>query len=100
MSVRTALLPVVDRLRSLRGPSHFDIQTIKLSIVKRVWSGGRRGLGTLTQTTLIDVLQQYKIRHVSAREVAGSGGRYEMEDLKVGPITPKFTGDGVGGYSP
>ncbi len=89
-SVRNDLLPMADDLRGLRGSagSGFDVQTVKLAIVKRVWDGGRRGIGTMTQTTLRALLQQYPIRQVTAAEVASSGGRFEMEDLKMGPVTP------------
>ncbi len=100
MSVRTELLPVADSLRALRGPSGFDIQTVQLKIVKRAWAGGKRGLGALTETVLTELLQQYRIRSVTTHEVASSGGRFEMEDQKVGPITPSFDGGSGGGYSP
>ena len=101
MTVRTTLLAPVNRLRGMRGTRQdgtgFDIQTVKLDIVERYWAGDRKGDGPLLETVIADVPQRYKIRHVSAREVASSGGRFEMEDLNVGPVTPAYSG---GGFSP
>lgn len=37
------------------------------------------------------------MRDVNQREIAGSGGRYEAGDVKVGPFTPLHAG---GGYTP
>lgn len=95
MSLRTDLLPVVDELRALAGPSGFDVRPVRVTIRTRVWSGGRAGLGTPTDTDLV-LPQIYKVRELKSQEVAGSGGRYELGDVKVGPITPAYTG---GGYS-
>jgi len=99
MSFRTDLLPTVDLIRNKRGPGagNFDIQTVKVDIVQRVWSGGRRGLGTVTETTLANLPQKIKVRVLTTKEVAQSGGTYQMQDLRVGPITPAYTG---GGFTP
>ncbi len=95
MSLRTEILPVFDRLRALTGPKGFDIRTAQLTIRKRVWSGGRRGAGTSRDEDKI-LPKIYKARHVTAREISSSGGRFEAETLCIGPITPPYSG---GGYS-
>jgi hypothetical protein len=43
----------------------------------------------------------YRVRQVTTREVASSGGRYEMGDMRVGPVTPAFTRDdgSTGGFT-
>lgn len=96
MTLRTDLLPVVDELRGLAGPSGFDVRTSKLTIRKRTWAGGRRGLGPAADSD-IELAQIYKMRELSSKEVAGSGGLFEMGDIKVGPITP--TDVSGGGYT-
>lgn len=93
MTLRTDLLPIIDDLRELCGPNGFDVVTASVKIRKRVWSGGRAGSGTTTDTdTNLDTF--YKVRGVSAREVSESAGRYSLEDIKVGPITPSYAGGG------
>ena len=96
MTLRTDLLPVVDTLRALTGPGVLDIRTAQLTIRTRVWSGGTVGEGSPTDSDLV-IPKQYKVAHLSAKEIASSGGRFEDESLKFGPITPAFTG---GGYAP
>jgi len=47
--------------------------------------------------------QRYEFEHVTEREVAGSGGRYQMGDLKVLNASPEYfdeQGKQVGGYTP
>jgi hypothetical protein len=85
MSLRTALLPVVDTLRGLAGPTRLDIRTYTVTLRKRSWSEGEVLLGTPTVT---DVLLTPRPK---VREVPNS------RDLIVGPITPKYS---TGGYSP
>jgi hypothetical protein len=102
MSLRTEILPVADELRALSGPQAFDIRTSQLTVRTRSWSGGRPGLGTNTDVDLV-IDQIYKIQHVSASEIASSGGRYEAEDIKVGPVTPAWfdaQGNQLGGHTP
>lgn len=96
-TLREAMLRTADAVRSLTAPSVWDYRTVKVTIKKRQWSGGEAGAGTLTDTVLTDLPQQYRVSVVSTREIAGSGGRYETGDVKVGPITPSYSN--VGGYS-
>jgi hypothetical protein len=94
-------LVAADSVRKRTAPGGYDYRTIKIDIVRRVWSGGEAGAGTITSTTLLNLPQCIKVTHVSEREIAGSGGRYETGDLKVGPITPSYTvGALTGGYTP
>ena len=93
MSLRTALLPIVDACRAIAGSTGLDIRTTQLTIRTRTWSGGRAGVGTPTDVDLV-LPQRYKVVQLSAKEVASSGGRYQMEDVRVGPITPAQGGVG------
>jgi hypothetical protein len=100
------MLPVADRLRALTGPDVFDVRTSRLVIITRVWTGGRRGADAPPgepryRDTRLELPQIYKMRELSSREIASSGGRYEQGDVRVGPITPRFVDpDGVeGGFT-
>lgn len=96
MTLRTDLLPIVDELRALAGPSGFDVRTSGLTVRTRTWAGGKRGIGPVSDSNLV-LAQIYKIREVSTREIASSGGLFEMGDVRVGPITP--TDVSGGGYT-
>jgi hypothetical protein len=107
VSLRTRMLPVFDRLRALTGPTRFDIRPTSLSVVTRRWASGTVGVEPDDPTavpyseTRLDLPAVYKVRQVTTREMASSGGRYETGDVKVGPITPTYTNaDGsTGGVS-
>lgn len=97
MSLRKTFLPIRDRLLKLTDPQHFDVRPNKLTIRTRTWAGGRVGAdGGYTDSDLV-IPQRYRVEHVSAHEVASSGGRYELGDLKVVGISPKYAG---GGFTP
>ncbi len=91
------MLPVFDRLRGLTGPSRFDIRPTSLSVVTRRWASGAIGVEPDDGATVpfsddrLDLAAVYKVRQVTTREIASSGGRYETGDVKVGPITPAYT---------
>ncbi|HEU4728390.1 MAG TPA: hypothetical protein VFT22_10885 [Kofleriaceae bacterium] len=96
MSFRTGILPAIDAIRAIAGPAGLDVEVTRLTIRTRVWSGGRNGAGTPVDTDLV-LPQIYDVAHVTEQQIASSGGRYEMGDIHVGPITPAFTG---GGFTP
>lgn len=93
-SLRDALLPVVDELRGI--PDQLGLRRFDVSIVVRSWSGSRPGLGANTDTTkqiLVDLGQfSPKVVQVTQKDIIASGGIYNDQDLKVGPITPEFAG--------
>jgi hypothetical protein len=101
MTLRTTLLQVSARLRALAGPARMDQRPHRVSIITRTWSGGYRGAGASSETSL-DLPQDFIVRQVSTREIASSGGRYELGDVKVENITPAYVAsDGItGGFSP
>ena len=91
MSLRTNLLRLQDKLLALTDPQHFDVTPTKLTIIKRTWMGDEVGAdGGYIDTIYCDVAQRYELHHVSEREIAGSGGRYEAGTLKMGPISPPY----------
>lgn len=103
MSVRTSLLAALDYIRTtIPGPTSFDVRPTRVSVQQWVWSGGLRGSGARTVNTVAALPVGTKVRHVSQREIANSGGRYEAGDVRVGPITPTYSASGTlpaGGFN-
>lgn len=62
---------------------------------QRVWTGGHRGEGTPVDTDTT-ITPAPHVRELSTREISQSGGRFEVGDIRMGPITPKYAG---GGYT-
>lgn len=100
MSLRDDLLPVVDELRQL--PDDFGIRLYSVILRTRTWKSGKPGIG---QPTIVDVeiLPKPRVRLLSTKEVAESGGTYHAGDFKVEKITPKYApalADGRTGHTP
>jgi len=83
MSLRTALLPVVNTIRGLAGPTTLDIRPYTVTVRTRRWSGGVVQKGTPADADLVLTPPPKVVER--AREAL------------VGPITPKHP---TGGYSP
>ena len=90
MSLVSDLLPTIDAIRgAIPGDLGMTDNTVTVRVV--VWSGERVGLGTATTTDtplLTATGHNPKVRKVSTREVAASGGLFRDGDYKVGPMTP------------
>jgi hypothetical protein len=89
MTLRTNLLRVADRVRALAGASRLDQRPHQLSIITREWSGGYKDAGQPTDSVLA-LPPQFVVRQMSTREIASSGGRYELGDVAVDHITPEY----------
>jgi hypothetical protein len=72
---------------------------IQVAIRVTTWGGPYMGRGSETPVNTI-LSPKPPVVQISAHEVAASGGLYEMEDVKVGPITPDYVSGGGGGYTP
>lgn len=94
-SPRTGWVQLVDQVREILGPNQLDIRPNKLIIRTRIWSGSRPGEGTYTDSDL-ELTQKFKIRQLYTREVAASGGKFEIGDVIVEHITPGGVVDGIG----
>jgi hypothetical protein len=104
------MLTLADRLRALPA-SPFGLRESAVSVVTRTWSSGRIGYPDSTATSYTDTTPlpivhtggfNPKIREMSTREISASGGLYELGDLIVGPITPRYPdapAAQVGGYT-
>jgi hypothetical protein len=100
LGVRDALLFALDQCRRILGPSVMDLRPTSIHVITRTWTGGVRAGGSFADANL--PLPNYtKIRHLSLREVTESGGLFEMGDIVIGPITPRYEApDGsVGGFT-
>lgn len=102
-SIRQKFLALADRMRSLpaatqlSGAAGFDIRPNAVTRRLRTWASGRLG-DPMPATSGVDytdadipLAPTPKVRALSAREIASSGGRYEDGNLVVGPITPAYT---------
>lgn len=98
MTLRDDLLPALDDARTIC--DDLGLRQNAVDVVVRTWTSGKVG-APATQTPGVDYSEQRvhltpnpKVRRVTQREVASSGGRYEDADLVVGPMTPAFAGGG------
>lgn len=96
MGNRDEFLKLADDIRTIKGPDDFDMCPL-VTIRQRTWTGGMKHKGTFIDSDLV-LAQKYPVRHVKSREIAGSGGVYQLGDIRVAYITPK-TNDGTVGYS-
>lgn len=95
MSFRKDILEIANDIRR-DVPAGLDLrQQNKLEIIRRVWAGGKPGSDGGKSDTTLELVERYKVRQLSTREIAGSGGVFETGDLRIGPITPS-NGAGVG----
>lgn len=83
------------------GPKYFDLQPTIVTIQTRVYQNGFRastnGFAISNSLTLAPYIH---VRHITLKEVADSGGRYQQDDVMVGPIRPKYQDPAgeTGGY--
>jgi len=93
-TLREQLLPALSAVDAIL--ADLDLAPMQVEVVTRRWSGGRRRVGTPGET-VTKLPRWVVVREVTTREVASSGGRFEMGDLKVGPIRPYFTEESCDG---
>jgi len=96
-TLRTALLPVADAMRSI--PGMFGVRNFTLQVITRTWSGTKVGEGTVTLKAVAIYAGQGKfnarVRQVSQNQIAASGGYLQEQDVMVGPITPPFKANDI-----
>lgn len=94
MSLRDELLPLVTLGNQLG--DDFGVNRHAVTIRLRTWSGGAPGIGTATNTDLA-ITPRPKVKALSPREIASSGGTFTDGDLRIAPIPPQHVG---GGFTP
>lgn len=107
MSLRDALLPVMDQLRGL--PQVFGLRRYAVTIRRRVWSGASVGDGTPTnQSIVLSPIPRVRNSFSSAtlspealQYILANGNVIDDRYYKVDRITPAYSSGGVsGGYTP
>ena len=105
MSLRTAMLNVLDVVTNILGPTVLDQTPSQLTIITRTWTGGAieadppAGQPAYTQTQ-IAVEQKYVIRQLKVEEVDASGGTYRIGDIIVESLIPADPANPGVGYYP
>lgn len=96
MSLRTSLLPVLERLRGTI-PVQLGLRPYSVTVRVRTWTGQRPGMGTHSDvdTVLGNAGQNVKVTLISSRDIVASGGRYTAGDFRVGPLTPSHATGGT-----
>lgn len=91
---RDAILPALDTIRGI--PDTLGLRRFTVTSVVRTWSGTRVGLGTNTDAPSKMSVSlgnaKIRVRQLSQKEIVASGGFYADQDLRIGPITPPYTG--------
>lgn len=94
MSFRQNVLAALASIRAIPGPTGLDLRVTSVTVRTRTWSGGRRGVGTPTDSDLV-ITPRPKVRKVTLRESNASGGKWGIDDVIVDGIQPQTPG-GVG----
>jgi hypothetical protein len=105
MSLRTAMLKVIDTVTNILGPAVLDQTPSQLTIITRTWTGGAidadppAGQPAYTDSSLV-ITQKYVIREIKVEEVDASGGRYRIGDVMVESLVPGDPNNPGVGYYP
>lgn len=90
MSLRTGLLKCAEAVRRIPSLPTVDVRPTTVTVRTRTWAGGRVGVDGGYTDVDFPILPTPLVREIAQREIAGSGGRYEVGDLRVGPMTPSY----------
>lgn len=96
-TLRDGLLPALDALRGI--PNALGLRRYTVTLRARTWSGAYPGEGTVTDTDVV-INPPPRVRVLSSREVANSGGTYREGDFMITAITPRYTAPTTGGSTP
>lgn len=97
MTLRDSLLSTVDKIRGI--PDTLGVRLYTVTIRVRTWTGARPGIGSGVDADSVFWVDggthKPRVVQVTSRDVIASGGMYQDQDLKVGPVTPSYSGGGV-----
>lgn len=96
MTLRDCMSKVADKVRAIASKASIDERPTAVTIRTRTWTGGRRGTPGGHSDVDVVLTPRPAVVEVTGRDIAASAGRYSISDVKVGPITPAYTG---GGYT-
>ena len=94
MTVRDNVLVPLDAARAVI--AGLGLRRYAVTVRTRTWSGGAPGAGDASNADLV-LTPTPRVRALSTREVASSGGTFESGDYRIDKITPAYAG---GGYTP
>jgi hypothetical protein len=93
---RHALREVVDAIRGI--PDDLDLREYSVAIRVRTWNGSRPGVDSSTATDVDSYFyvdggtHRPRVKQVTQRDIIASGGVYQDQDLRIGPLTPPYPG--------
>ena len=94
-----SLVSTADSIRSLY--SEFGLRPYRVFLVHAAWSGGRRGVGSMTITSRREILPVPRVRDIdSVRRVVGPAGLSEEGDIVIDQISAKYSEDDLVGRTP
>lgn len=102
MGILQSLVAVLAKTDEILGPKILDLTPSAMTIEVRTYPAGlKSSQGPYTVTSTLVLPRSVQMRTVTTKEIAQSGGRYDAEDVFVGPIRPQFRApDGTtGGYT-
>lgn len=99
MGAAAAFLPVLDRYRGMLD-SVWGLRQYSVLVRVNTWAGGtlpgaQGASKTPVDTPLLVDGKRPNVEQLSQRDILASGGLYQDQDLKVGPLTPPFPGGGT-----
>jgi len=106
VSLRNVILPALDQIRAIAGLQAFGLRPYVVKRRVRTWTGERPGVGSFTDLdlTMVNTMTlsgsivsvPVRVKRKTSKDVIASGGLYTDHDFRVGPMTPLYTGGGVG----
>jgi hypothetical protein len=97
MTIRDTYLSVLDGHRG-RLTSVWDLRRYVVEQVSQTWTGDLPGEGTTTGPVYTPITVgdggRPKVAQLSQQDVIASGGLYQDQDLRIGPLTPPIAGGG------
>lgn len=99
MSIRDAWLPVLDRYRGAMATA-WDLRRYQVFVRVTSWTGDLPGAPGAVKTVVETSLGKPRAVAITSRDIIGSGGFYQDQDMRIGPLTPTYVSGGVPGGTP
>lgn len=97
MTIRDKYLAKLDKYRG-KLDTKWDLRRYTVEHVSTTWTGDIPGEGTTTGPVytpiVVDGDKRPKVTQLTQRDVIASGGLYQDQDLRIGPLTPPIAGGG------
>jgi hypothetical protein len=95
-TIRDQYLGLLDNYRGMLG-AVWDLRRYDVVLRTTTWAGGvlpgdHGATPTVVETALTCNGQRVKVEQVSQRDIIASGGQYQDQDLRIGPLTPYSAG--------